>query len=442
MSTVYIDEVPFRHNLSAAELAEAGALIQHARGTTRKMREQLRISIKLGNTGDEEHAKALLLSSQESLLIAAIRGNGKLKPKHRQSLERCLSVPDELTFDAPLNEPVPVRPEPKKWGGVRMLHNHRLYHRTGQHMILKVMGEYFQPRPFQYTMRGVPAAIAEAKKLVNAGYVFAARLDIKDFFPSFDPDQLRLELPLPKGVVEHGVVGRHMKVTMDQETRTGHSCPDSLPLTYLLLLARLGIPLGSACSPIIGAYCLSRLSWVQIDGVAIINYADDFLLLALSQKQLEKAIGELTGAVAIHPGGHFELKLKQVKNVTKGFEFLGHHLRMKGGELMVTPTEANLQDLWTRLNHLDTKAGKAAYPAGPHSTVNKKAALALLAEMLTLVEGWTGAFRECDDPTRYQAHAMIILEQWLEQLGVSIGQVKAAQDPSMAYRPSGYPFGH
>ena len=41
--------------------------------------------------------------------------------------------------------------------------------------------------------------------MVGAGYVYAARLDIKDFFGSFHLEKLAPELPLPYEVVEHAV---------------------------------------------------------------------------------------------------------------------------------------------------------------------------------------------------------------------------------------------
>ena len=88
--------------------------------------------------------------------------------------------------------------------------------------------------------------------------------------------------------------------------------------------------------------------------------------------------------------------------------------------------------------------GKMTFPVGlaTQSKVKKKAALALLAEMLALVQGWAAAFRECDDPSRCWGHAMINLEQSLVQLGTSWKHVKEAQNPSMAYHPSDYAFGH
>ena len=56
---------------------------------------------------------------------------------------------------------------------------------------------------------------------MNEGKVHVARLDIKEFYPSFVVEKLVTELPLPKEVVEHVVVGRHFEVVMDQEFHEG-----------------------------------------------------------------------------------------------------------------------------------------------------------------------------------------------------------------------------
>jgi hypothetical protein len=117
--------------------------------------------------------------------------------------------------------------------------------------------------------------------------------------------------------------------------------------------ARLGIPQGSGCSQIVGMFIVSQLAWPSLPVAPMINYADDFLLLALDPLVLDKAVGELTDAVSGLPGGNFSVVLKAQRTASMGFEFLGHHLKIVDGTLKTVPTNANLEDLYRKLDKVD-----------------------------------------------------------------------------------------
>ena len=114
------------------------------------------------------------------------------------------------------------------------------------------------------------------------------------------------------------------------------------------------------------------------------------------------------------------------------------------GVTETTPTQANEQDLWERLNRLDDQLGKLPYPTGTIKPWkhNSEGALPVLAEMLALINGWLAAFRECDNLEGPTVFAMAQIDQWVTTLHLSMNQVKAAMDASMGYEPSNYAFGH
>jgi hypothetical protein len=325
MGIVFLKLVPFKHSLSCAELKAAHVRIKKAQTVANALAQQLHTAIKTGNPLTQKCVVADLLTSEEAVLACAIQANWKLPKFKRHPLEDCLSLPDKLDLSKPLSEPVRVWPQPKSSGGYRMIQDHGLRHRTAQHLIKRVLDAHLVPRPFQYTHLGCHQAIKETKALIKQGYVYTAHLDIQNFFRSFELEKLLPELPLPKEVVANAVVGRHMAVQWDPESMKGKSYSPSLPPAYSLLEeARLGIPQGSACSPVVGAYCLSRLQWTPIADVALLNVADDFLLLSKNAGALEKAIGEVAEAVGNLPGGTFTLKLKKARTAKQGFKFLGH----------------------------------------------------------------------------------------------------------------------
>ena len=292
---------------------------------------------------------------------------------------------------------------------------------------------HFKPKPFQYTYRGVDKAIATVKSAVDKGQVSAALFDISNFFGSFECSELANELPLQKEAVNSVVVGRQMAVEL-MKAGGGHTCAlPSLSLTTLLWQARQGLPQGSSTSPIIAAYILARLAWNASTQVVLVNYADDFILLAFDEEALEPEIGKLQDAVAQLPGGHFKLRLIEKRHLSKGVDFLGHHLELVNGQLRTTPTDGNWEAALSVNNEIETKLlhfkpGKA----------HKHKDLIALAKVQAHTDGWVAAFKECDNIAELKEFLQTTIAQTADAIGVTLAQVKAAVDPSMTYRDKGY----
>ncbi len=291
---------------------------------------------------------------------------------------------------------------------------------------------------------------------MTSGHVHVARLDIQDYFPSFEFEKLVPELPLQKELVEHVVVGRHHKVLVDEETKgkaKGQGCalpghptwtPLDLPHPHddLLTKARRGLPQGSACSPIVGMYCMSRLAWNSMPGVMLVNYADDFLLLAMSPELLAEAVEKLMEAVEELPGGQFKLKLKATSDIFKGFNFLGHHIRLIEKQLVTMPSRPTS----TACSN-GYCASKMRFPSrcmhwGSMAASTRPWPLKPLARMKAILDGWLSAFKECDEPARKITPLTRAIEEWLHVLDLTPDEVQAATDPGMGYRPSDYALGH
>jgi hypothetical protein len=441
MPSVSIRGVSFEHQLSPTELAVAVKQIDASRAITKNWKKKLHDAIQEKDKPGQIEARDRLLYAPEAVLTAAIAANRKLRPSKRASLERCLGVPGQLDFSKPIPEIVRVRPKPKKsatFGGpvaYRMLHDHGLLHRTAQHAVMAVLGPHFLPSAFQFTHLGPPAAISRAKALIQAGYIYGIRLDIVEFYRNFSAGALINELPLPQKVVDHAVLGRHMKAVVDQgkKTLSPHTIAD------LLLQASQGIPQGSASSPIVGMICVSRLPWPSAPDAALLNFADDFQLLAKTLGALQKSIEKLTDAVTELPGGHFKLAVKAEGSAATGIDFLGHRLQFVNGKLKTTPTPGNLENLWTELNALDEQFGKYAY--GPWKADQAKM-IESAAEQYALIEGWMSAFSECDDAAiRWAEFPKIKLDETLAAIGLSAKQIAKFVEPWMGYKPEGSALG-
>ena len=213
-----------------------------------------------------------------------------------------------------------------------------------------------------------------------------------------------------------------METTWDMEHMKGKFPSSVSPHTVLFTEARLGIPQGSACSSIVGAYCMARLPWIPMADVVLSNYADDFLLLAKNVSVRAKAIDDLTEAVGNLPGGTFNLKVKKESSAYSGVTFVGHVLQIIDGKLTTWP-EQNFEGVYGPLERLDNGLGKNCLPAGPFSGApgkfNKEEALRLWRGVKRSLTVGGPAFRECDNVDRILTQAYLGINEWLVKIGVS-----------------------
>ena len=434
MTSLAAHGLPFKSGLSEAALSAALWKVEQAWITRKRLIKNLQEALAEGQEHYvEEFTEALLFESQ-SLLACILRANKRLKPHARAPLSRCIALAETLRLDTPINEPVRLHAQEKSGGGFRVLADFGLRHRAAQHAVATTLGERFRPRPFQYTFKGVPQAIVATREAMASGLVYAAELDIQNFFGSFQPEELANELPLPKGVVEHVVIGRHMeaKANPGQGTKSPYAYPSH---KALLTQARLGIPQGSACSPIVAAYCMSRLKWPQASDTALLNYADNFLLLAPSMARLEEKIGALTDAVSKLPGGHFKLNLIQKTHLTKPLVFLGHALQIKGGAVRIEVSPANWSSLCAKLAQFETPFSS---PTHAMAQANPQKALDLLARFWAYASAWQDTFQLCDDAAELGRFWIEPLGAYAEAAGFSLEEVIEAVDESMGYEPTDY----
>jgi hypothetical protein len=437
VNVVWIDQAPFKHSMSPSDLSDALALIGHCREKTNAWVACLHEAIAAHDLSNQADLHAALTASPEAIIASAIAANRKLKARDRGTLEDCLKLAATLDFTTPIPEIVYVWPQPKTKGGYRMICKFGLMHRTAQDIVARIMNAHFVPRPFQYSHLGVHAAIRDAKALINKGYTFAAHLDIADYFCSFDPEKLHTELPLPADVVENAVIGRHMEMGLKQGLKV-HPYYDLSPST-LLEKARLGIPQGSGSSSIVSTYCMSRLQWVLIEGVALLNVADDFLLLATNRDARGKGVDALVAAIGNLPGGTFEISVKSKSTAAQGIRFLGHEMQFKDGIIRTWPAAGSHDELLEKLLRIEGKLAKLLCHIGHHfGGAEKAAAIEHLARYFAVIAGWRAAFSECEALDQLLADVYQSGNEWCAKVGVSVEKVKAAITPDMECRPNGY----
>jgi len=257
----------------------------------------------------------------DARLVSAIVANKKLRPDRRQTLEKCLFSSDPVGPQQPLTELVPVYPKAKKSGGVRMIHNFGLLTGQVRTMVSRVMGVYYKPRYFQFTERGVHAAVKSAKAALGAGHVHVARLDIENFIPA---SILRSWLPSYHFHKRWWI----MSSWTAYEGRDGPGAEGqprwlfSPPyINDLLLLARLGIP-SAPPAPRSSPVTASRNSVASQGWRDVGQLCRRFPASVFERKAPRQGGWGLTAVVA-NPRRHFELILKATSDAMNGFDFPG-----------------------------------------------------------------------------------------------------------------------
>lgn len=189
-----------------------------------------------------------------------------------------------------------------------------------QNMVRSVLGAIHPSRPNQYTIKGgVPAALTAVEQDMKDGYIHAMELDIGEFYRNIRFDGLaNLLRPLPRRVVENVVWNpRRANALGTDELSTGVSHDGLLPSR--------GLPQGSASSPIAAEVVVGSLLAGMPSNVRCRTYADNILILGLTQDDVEAASLELEALATACEAGPLELKRGPLENLeTHNCHFLGY----------------------------------------------------------------------------------------------------------------------
>jgi hypothetical protein len=396
-------------------------------------------AIKAGDEGRKMKATQNLVFNPLCLFTAALEANVKLPPQFQVQPTTCLMLANNTLLTSAHKEVQRGKVELKNKGGFRVVIDPGLTLRMAGVAVLRLLTPYVKPRPWQYTRKGTHSAVKAIRAMIGESLksgeplLYAARLDISSFFPSHDPVWLVHDLPIPKDLAEYTVIGRHLKVKIEQTSGAKNIIASyDLSLQHLNNLACRGLPQGLATSSLIAMMSISRLKWPAMQGVAMFNLADDFFLLARTETELTKAIPKLQEAVAELPDGQFDLRVKQFGALAKGVDFLGHTFRITEGGLRIGPSYDSLSSIMARLMKLEEAIyGKTGKPTAKGTAE----AVELGARYVALLQGWLAAHSACDDlDTRWAAEFIAQMHENLAALGVTLQHAKAAYKPWMAYK--------
>lgn len=433
--------IPFTQGqASKEEFQNAQKLFAEANAFCRLCAKRLTHGLATNDTVLINLSRHGLLKTWKSCFAAVVRANMSFRLGKRTTLYRCMAVANRMASDAPITDKVHVYAKAKSSGGSRVISIFGLHHRAEQIRVQMVLGASFRPRSFQFTLRGVGDAILTCKAAVNAGQLYAAEIDFQDFFGSFTFEKLASVLPLPKRIVEGAVTARRMK-----HAAQGARHPKGqqhTPSVSLLQQARLGIPQGSICSPIVSAYCVARLAWSETSHATLANYVDNFYLFASSKAELEKAIKELVSALTNLPGGTFTTAIKQKTHLSDGFVILGHRLYLQDGELQVGVSYKNEEAFCGTLNAIECRLDDLVFPPMRAQkrpiTVKAEDVILHLAKFYSFGVAWVETFKLCDDVEDFGFLWAESLLKWVAAAGTSLEVIQTAVPFARAPKLSAY----
>lgn len=166
-------------------------------------------------------------------------------------------------------------------GGRRIISAQYLRDKLAQRMAHQVMEPciepFLHPDSFGYRRgRGVPHALMRVRERVATGLVWVVDADIRSFFDRVPHGEVRQEL-------RRFVRDRFLRRLVDRWLLMGGH-PGAM------LGRRRGVPQGAVLSPLLCNVLLDRLDRAMVRaGIPFVRYADDFLLLAPTRQDAERA---------------------------------------------------------------------------------------------------------------------------------------------------------
>jgi hypothetical protein len=425
----FVEGCDFPRSSGSAELEQTRlTTVRQLRKRERKLLKRYRRAVSKGTPKEKRNALRAIQGSKAFLICAGIDANKSLRVRRRKSLAALMATASQLRWNSRSTEKAIITALPKKKGGVRTFWNFGIRSRTMQNAVCKLVSPYLVPQPHQYEyrsssegLRGVRAAIRRAKAAISEGNVWAATLDVRAFYPSFQAGQLGHMLPFLRKVICKFATADHYNAVLSKSTQQSADISHTMNADELLNQARLGGPQGSALSALLGGIIVSRLEWDS--SVILINWVDDFILLGPSKESVKEAADALIAKVAALPGGHFSLKLRSLVHVEDYVLFLGHAIGHEDGIVQVTPAHAD--HLYERLEQIEEATCPYAFGNERHSPAAKEIVFKNIGDMFVVMKRWAEAFIECDDIEFHIEFVMQEIEVYRLAIGCSWDDLNA-----------------
>lgn len=306
--------------------------------------------------------------------VSANQGQPGVSVRPRTMVEIALT----LDMEQPPAEEVIVYPKQKGPSDYRPIHVFGLGNHARQLLFNRALGPFLAldgTRQFAWS-GGRQTAARTVMRHIEDGARFACEVDIRCFYESISRGWVCVNLPIPEEITRATVIPDDR-----QYQYKGWGLSTSWrPLSPIGLNARAvrGMPQGSACSAIIGEFIVAQILSALPPESSVVNYADNFLVLGRTRREVEQTLQTLAGAVGRHPAGEFALTAGKIRQTSWGFDFLGYHFESYQGRAFVQASEAARHEAATKI----VRVIRAVAKRQPHS----------LRRLQLYCRGWASSF--------------------------------------------------
>jgi len=214
--------------------------------------------------------------------------------------------------------------------------------------------------------RGCHHALERVEALLQAGYVHVVDADLKSYFDTIPHDRL---LDRVREKVSDRRVLRLVEMFLEQGVMEGLS--EWTPAA--------GTPQGAVISPLLANLYLNPLDHLLAEaGLAMVRYADDFVILCRSREDAERALELVRQWVVEHGLTLHPTKTQIVDARSEAFDFLGYRFR---GDLRVPRTKSRAK--------LKAAVREQTQRTNGHSLSFR------IASLTPTLRGWFTYFRHC-----------------------------------------------
>lgn len=226
--------------------------------------------------------------------------------------------------------------------------------RVAQEVIRRLLDPIFE-RKFHHDSYGFRAkrschmAVYRVLQLCQAGYRYVLDADIKAFFDTI-PHSLIMKA-VAEEVADGNILGLIEKFLSSGVMEDGKFIP-----------TKRGTPQGGVISPLLANIVLNYLDWhLEDHGYRFVRYADDFIVLARSKTEAEKALNVVRYFLTTGLSLELNLDKTQITTYGKGFDFLGFSISSRYVRIRTESVEKfkdKVRKLTIRSHNLDQEVIK------------------------------------------------------------------------------------
>jgi RNA-directed DNA polymerase len=239
-----------------------------------------------------------------------------------------------------------------------------------RHVLEPIFEKDFAPHSYGFRPgRGCKDALRRVEELLQQGSVYVVDADLKSYFDTIPHERLLSRLR------ERIADGRLLRLI---EAFLKAGILDGLEEWE----PEAGAPQGAVLSPLLSNIYLNPLDQLMAaQGVTMVRYADDFVILCRSQAAAEQALAQVrqwcaAAGLVLHP-----TKTRIVDVRTGGFDFLGYHFQTtRQGRLTHWPRKKSLDKLKATLR---TKTRRT----------DGRSLSCIIADLNRTLHGWFGYFQ-------------------------------------------------